>query len=182
MRPHSQAALEGLATCAFHSNDYEAAARYCAEAGGVHAGSFRALVQPGRRRAEVRQRIAEAAKAYGEAVRIRPDAKQAHVNLGIVRQESGDLKRRPRILRAGSANRSRSGRRDLQPGQRARAAGREGRSRAALREAALARNPEWEDAWFRLGYLRLQRADHRGGGGSLPGLRPQADRRGPKRS
>ncbi|MBZ5606259.1 MAG: tetratricopeptide repeat protein, partial [Acidobacteriia bacterium] len=29
MRPHSQAALEGLATCAFHSNDFEAAATYC---------------------------------------------------------------------------------------------------------------------------------------------------------
>jgi tetratricopeptide (TPR) repeat protein len=25
----------------------------------------------------------------------------------------------------------------------------------------LSRNPEWEDAWFRLGYLRLQRGDHR---------------------
>ena len=39
----------------------------------------------------------------------------------------------------------------------------------------LARNPEWEDAWFRLGYLRLQRDDYRGGSGSVPGLRPQAD-------
>ena len=27
----------------------------------------------------------------------------------------------------------------------------------------LSRNPDWEDAWFRLGYLRLQRGDHRGG-------------------
>ena len=39
----------------------------------------------------------------------------------------------------------------------------------------LARNPEWEDAWFRLGYLRLQRDDHRGGSRSVPELRPQAD-------
>ena len=39
-----------------------------------------------------RNHLPEAVKAYGEAVRIRPDAKQAHVNLGIVKQESGDLK------------------------------------------------------------------------------------------
>src|SRR5262249_50800203 len=26
----------------------------------------------------------------------------------------------------------------------------------------LSRNPEWEDAWFRLGYLRLQKNDYRG--------------------
>src|ERR1035438_7765515 len=31
MRPFSQAALEGLATCAFHTNDYEAAGRFCAK-------------------------------------------------------------------------------------------------------------------------------------------------------
>ena len=31
MRPFSQAALEGLATCAFQSNEYEAAARYCTQ-------------------------------------------------------------------------------------------------------------------------------------------------------
>ena len=34
----------------------------------------------------------EAALAYLEAIRVRPDAKQAHVNLGIVWQESGDLR------------------------------------------------------------------------------------------
>ena len=27
---------------------------------------------------------------------------------------------------------------------------------------SLSRNPEWEDAWFRLGYLRLGRGDYRG--------------------
>ncbi len=46
----------------------------------------------------------------------------------------------------------------------------------------LSRNPEWEDAWFRLGYLRLQRADHRGRGGSVPERACANGRRGRKRS
>ena len=31
LRPNSQTALEGLATCAFSSGDYEAALRYCSK-------------------------------------------------------------------------------------------------------------------------------------------------------
>ena len=53
MRPFSQAALEGLATCAFHANDYRSRLALLRQAGGVHAGSLRALVQPGRGGAEV---------------------------------------------------------------------------------------------------------------------------------
>ena len=90
LRPNSQTALEGLATCAFASGDYRGRAALLRQAGGVHSGELRPLVQPGRRRAEDRQ-PEEAAKAYAEAVRIRPDASQAYVNLGVIHQESGDL-------------------------------------------------------------------------------------------
>ena len=40
LRPNSQTALEGLATSAFASNDYEAARALLRKAGGIHAGSF----------------------------------------------------------------------------------------------------------------------------------------------
>ena len=160
MRPFSQAALEGLATCAFHSNEYEAASRYCAKLVEFTPDHFERWFNLGVAEQKC-GRLEEAAKAYSEAVRIRPDAKQAHVNLGIVRQEMGELK-----LARESYERALQIAPDLadviynlasvleQQGEKEEA--------ERLYVKLLTRNPEWEDAWFRLGYLRLQRADHRG--------------------
>ncbi len=91
MRPFSQAALEGLATCAFHDNDYEAASRYCTKLVEFTPDHFERWFNLGVAEQKCK-RVTEAAKAYSEAVRIRPDAKQAHVNLGVARQELTDLK------------------------------------------------------------------------------------------
>jgi Flp pilus assembly protein TadD len=85
MRPFSQAALEGLATCAFHGNEYEAAARYCTKLVEFTPDHFERWFNLGVAEQKC-GRLEQAAKAYSEAVRVRPDAKQAHVNLGIVRQ------------------------------------------------------------------------------------------------
>ncbi len=38
----------------------------------------------------------------------------------------------------------------------------------------LAKNPDLEDVWFRLGYLRLERGDYRGGAEAFQCLRRQA--------
>jgi len=109
-----------------------------------------------------RHHLPEAAKAYSEAVRIRPDAKQAQVNLGIVKQESGDLT---------GAREAYERALKIAPDQGdviynlASVMEQQGEKDEAERlyVKLLSRNPDWEDAWFRLGYLRLARNDYRGG-------------------
>ena len=67
MRPFSQAALEGLATCAFHSNEYEAAARFCAKLVEFTPDHFERWFNMGVAEQKC-GRLEEAAKAYSEAV------------------------------------------------------------------------------------------------------------------
>ena len=129
----------------------------------------------GRSAAEVRSRRCCREGAYGEGSRTA--GRQAlPMNLGIVLQEKGDLK-------AARENYERA--LQIAPdladviynlASVLEQQGQEGTSRAAIWPAKLlARNPEWEDAWFRLGYLRLQRDDHRRGSRSLPELYPKED-------
>ena len=95
-------------------------------------------------------------------MRIRPDAKQAQVNLGIVKQESGDLT---------GAREAYERALKIAPDQGdviynlASVIEQQGQKEEAERMYVklLSRNPDWEDAWFRLGYLRLARNDYRGG-------------------
>jgi len=90
LRPNSQTALEGLATCAFASNDYSAALRYCLKLTEYTPDNFDRWFNAGVAYQKTGD-LEGASKAYSEAVRIRPDAKQAYVNLGVVLQESGKL-------------------------------------------------------------------------------------------
>src|SRR3984957_9424931 len=65
MRPFSQAALEGLATCAFHSNEYEAAGRYCTKLVEFTPDHFERWFNLGVAEQKC-GRLEQAAKAYGE--------------------------------------------------------------------------------------------------------------------
>jgi len=88
VRPDSRAAHEGLATAAFAVQDYEKASAHCAALVKVAPDAFEgwfnlgvALEKAGR---------PEAAKAYSEALRLRPNDASLHLNLGVAYQESGD--------------------------------------------------------------------------------------------
>ena len=134
LRPNSQTALEGLATSAFASNDYEAARLFYAKLVEYTPDNFDRwfnLGWPTRRPANRKK----PPKPIRKPTRIRPDASQAYVNLGVIHQESGDLAPPARPTR----KRSRSHRTSWKCctiWRRARQAGRQGRRRAGLREAA----------------------------------------------
>jgi hypothetical protein len=88
IRPDSRAAHEGLAAAAFAAEDYARAAAHCAALVKVVPDSFEgwfnlgvALEKAGR---------PDAAKAYAEALRLRPNEAELHINLGVACQESGD--------------------------------------------------------------------------------------------
>ena len=92
LRPDSPAALEGLAASAFASLDYQTAAAYCAKLVESSPAQYERWFNLGVAYQRT-QRIDEAIDAYTEAIRLRKDAKQAYVNLGVAHQEKGDLKR-----------------------------------------------------------------------------------------
>ena len=88
IRPDSRVAHEGLASAAFAVQDYEKAAAHCAALVKVAPDAFEgwfnlgvALEKSGR---------PEAAKAYGEALRLRPNDAELQLNLGVAYQEGGD--------------------------------------------------------------------------------------------
>jgi tetratricopeptide (TPR) repeat protein len=81
IRPDSRAAHEGLAAVAFAAEDYARAAAHCAALVKVVPDSFEgwfnlgvALEKAGR---------PDAAKAYAEALRLRPNEAELHINLGV---------------------------------------------------------------------------------------------------
>ena len=80
LRPSSQTAMEGLATSAFSSNDYEAAVTYCAKLVEYSPAHFERWFNLGVAYQRT-GRLEEASHSYQEAIKIRPDAKQAYVNL-----------------------------------------------------------------------------------------------------
>ena len=91
IRAHSQAAIEGLALCAFWRGDYEAATQLCTKLVEFTPDSFERRFNLG----VAYQRtghLEQAAAAYQEAARIKPDAAQALVNLGVVLHEMGNQK------------------------------------------------------------------------------------------
>lgn len=88
IRPDSRAGHEGLAAAAFAAEDYALAAAHCAALVKVVPDAFEgwfnlgvALEKAGR---------PDAAKAYAEALRLRPNDAELHINLGVACQESGD--------------------------------------------------------------------------------------------
>ena len=109
-----------------------------------------------------------------ESVRIRPDSEQAQVQLGLLRQQSGDLKS------ARDCYESALGKNQNLPEVQYNLAAlleRQGQADQAeqMYGQLLDKRPDWREVWFRLGYLRLERADHaRGGGGvrTVPATAP----------
>jgi tetratricopeptide (TPR) repeat protein len=88
IRGDSRAAHEGLATAAFAAQDYGKAAAHCAALVKVAPDAFEgwfnlgvALEKAGR---------PDAAKAYSEALRLRPNDADLHLNLGVAYQENGE--------------------------------------------------------------------------------------------
>ena len=161
LRPNSQTALEGLATCAFADEDFEAASRYCQKLVEATPDHFERWFNLGVANQKLGNKE-DAANAYSEAIRIRPDGKQAHVNLGMVRQELGDLK---------SARESYERALQISPDipevfyNLASILEQQGAKEEAEKYYAkltAQRGDSSEDAWFRLGYLRLQKGDFRG--------------------
>jgi len=160
LRPDSRTAVEALATVAFAEGDYAAAAWHC-----------RALVDSVPDRYEnwfnlgvASQKIGnleQAAQAYAQAAALKPDSARCHLNLGVVQQELSDL-----AAARGSYEAALKIDPDQpgalwnlalvleQQGERAEA------ERVLLRIPPNA--PEWGDACFRLGYLRLLRGEYAG--------------------
>ncbi len=156
IRNMAPAALEGLANCAFWSGDCEAAVQYCVKLVESNPDNYQWRFNLGVAYQRL-NKLEQAAATYREAVRIKPDASNAHVNLGVVLHELGEekgavqayeeaLKLDPNLPnvrynlallleRAGS-----------------------GFEAETYYEQLLADHPDSADAWFRLGYLRLQRS------------------------
>src|SRR5260370_19594883 len=88
--PTSPAALEGLATLAFSKGDFQTAAAHCSKLVEVARNSFEGWFNLGVASQEL-GRLDEAAKAYAQACKIRPESGPAHANLGTILQQQGDL-------------------------------------------------------------------------------------------
>ncbi len=85
LRPFSQAALEGLAWCAFTSENYDAASKYCAKLVEQTPDNFERWYNLGVANQKM-TRPEQAEKAYAEAAKLKPDHVQAWANLGVVRR------------------------------------------------------------------------------------------------
>ena len=175
LHPESTVALEGLAAWASSAGEHGLTAKFCTLLVSAVPGHFEgwfnlALAHQKSGRWE------QAAEAYDEAMKLRPQSCEAYTNLGIVREQLGDDARRPRRLRA----------RHARPTPRRWP--RSGTWRccwstpARLEEAerwykqVLEKAPKEDEARFRLGYLRLQREDYRGAAEAFEGClkyRPQ---------
>ena len=151
-------AHEGLAAAAFALQDYEKAAAHCAALVKVAPDAFEgwfnlgvALEKAGR---------PEAAKAYGEALRLRPNDAELQLNLAVAYEESGDrAKARESYQRALELNpESTTALWNL-----ALALEQDGKPAEAekLYTRMLDQAPDSEDARFRLGCLRLELGDFR---------------------
>ena len=85
LRPFSQAALEGLAWCAFAGEDYDAASKYCAKLVELTPEHFERWYNLGVACQKL-NKLEQAEKAYIEAGRLKPEHAQTWANLGVVRQ------------------------------------------------------------------------------------------------
>ena len=104
-------------------------------------------------------RLSASANAYQRASKIRPEATFAHINLGVVYRELGDLANsRAAFERAVQAAPERADLK-LELASVIESAGLLEEAES-LYAALVETNPELENAWFRLGYLRLQRGDY----------------------
>ncbi|MEP7353932.1 MAG: tetratricopeptide repeat protein [Acidobacteriota bacterium] len=162
VRPQSRSALEALALLALNRGDYSAAIQQCsqlvkltAEPGSDHYAAWfqLATAQQKSGRADL------AANAYKEAIRIRPNQSEGHVNLGAMLEERGDKAGARQAYEKALAIQS-----DL-PGalwNLAIVLEKDGQLEKAEKrlQQLVAAKPDWEDAAYRLGFLQLQRGDY----------------------
>jgi len=162
VRPDSRAGHEGLAAAAFAAEDYASAAIHCAALVKVAPDAFEgwfnlgvALEKAGR---------PDAAKAYAEALRLRPNDAELHINLGVACQDSGDKEKAMecyrRALQLDPDSATALWNLALLLEQERSFADAEKLYTHLLNKAPDA--PHAEDSRFRLGCLRLELGDFRG--------------------
>lgn len=162
----AQTALEGLSTAAFAEGNYEEAAQHYCRLVELHPRNYDYWFNLGVTYQKM-EKLLDSAAAYQNAASLRPDATAAHINLAAVQHEMGDLQGSRQALEAALAVAPE--RTDLRY-QRAVAIEEQGSAEEAERlyaELAEKDCPEFENAQFRCGYLRLQRGDYEGAAESL---------------
>lgn len=164
----AQAALEGLSTAAFAEGNFEESAGYYRRLVELHPRNYDYWFNLGVTYQKMGKPL-DAALAYKNAAALRPDAISAHINLAAVHQEMGDLQASRQALEAALAVAPE--RTDLRY-QRAVTIEEQGQidqAEALFGELAEKDSPEFENAQFRCGYLKLQRGDHQGAAECLLG-------------
>ena len=158
IQPDSAAAAEALAALAFQDGDYEAAAKHCRALAESAPDRFEHWFNLGVA-CHKTSNYEKAVEAYRQAVSLQPHSAQSHLNLGVAQQELNDL---------AGARASYDAALNIDPGHSgalwnlALVLEQQGERQwaeklyARINEGA----PEWCDATFRLGYLRLLRADY----------------------
>ncbi len=157
----AQAALEGLSTAAFAEGKHEEAAGYYCRLVELHPRNYDYWFNLGVTYQKA-GKLLDSATAYQNAASLRPDATAAHINLAAVYHDMGDLQGSRQALEAALAVAPE--RTDLRY-QRAVAIEEQGLTEQAeglYAELAEKDCPEFENAQFRGGYLRLQRGDYQG--------------------
>lgn len=158
--PESGAALEGLAAAAFYRQDLDAAARHARKLTEVAPQVFDNWFNLGVALQKL-NRPQEAIAAYQRAIQLRPEAIFAHINLGVVYQDLGELAGARAAFE--QASQIAPYRDDLKfhvawIAEQQKSAG----EAEQLYAQVVEKNPELENAWFRLGYLRLEKQDFAG--------------------
>ena len=158
LQPDSPVATEALATLAFQDGDYVTAARHCRTLAEGSPDRFENWFNLGVACHKMGN-FEKAMEAYRQAAALQPSSAQSHLNLGVALQELNDLAgARASYERALNIDPNQSGvlwNLALVLEQQAERQWAE-KLYARINEDA----PEWCDASFRLGYLRLLRGDY----------------------
>jgi FimV-like protein len=157
----AQAALEGLSTAAFAEGNYEESAGHYCRLVELYPRNYDYWFNLGVTYQKM-GKLLDAAAAYQNAACLRPDATAAHINLAAAYREMGDLQGARQALE--TALSVAPERTDLRY-QRAVAMEELGFTEQAegLYEELTQKDcPEFENAQFRCGYLKLQSGDYKG--------------------
>ena len=160
LRPNAQAGLAGMIAAAMARGDYKSAAQLGAQLVKTASSSFEAWFNLGVAYQKT-NRLEQAGQAYAEALKLKPDSGLAYANLGATLQERGDQpearKAYERALQLAPEN-------PATLWNLAIVHDRLGNPSEAEKciEKLVEVDPEREEAWFRVGYLRLLRGDSAG--------------------
>ena len=166
--------MEALATLAFADGDYLAAARYCRSLAEMAPDRFENWFNLGVAYHKLGNHE-KAIQAYQQATTLQPDCAQAHLNLGVAQQEMSDLPAAracyEKALEIDPNRPACCGTWRWCWSSRASATGPRSSTSAFPKKP-----PEWCDATFRLGYLRLLRGDYQSSADGVPDLHRAAAR------